>query len=84
MIQHEKINELVGVSLDYDRDVLPLSEAKDNGGVTERHLMYALALELEKQVGKGQSMIDKLTSLGMNLSEKQKTIFLRQTPPDTF
>ena len=72
----ERINELVGVSLDYDRDVLPLSEAKDNGGVTERHLMYALALELEKQVGKGQSMIDKLTELGMNLSEKQKTMLL--------
>ena len=71
-----KINELVGVELDYDRDVLPLSEAKDNGGVTERHLMYALALELEKQVGKGQPMIDKLTSLGMNLSEKQKTMLL--------
>ena len=72
----ERINELVGVSLDYDRDVLPLSEARDNGGVTERHLMYALALELEKQVGKGQSMIDKLTELGMNLSEKQKTMLL--------
>ena len=71
-----RVNELVGVSLDYDRDVLPLSEAKDNGGVTERHLMYALALELEKQVGKGQPMIDKLTSLGMNLSEKQKSMLL--------
>ncbi|MBQ8748758.1 MAG: PHP domain-containing protein [Oscillospiraceae bacterium] len=71
-----KINELVGVSLDYDKDVLPLSMAQENGGVTERHLMYALALELEKQVGKGQPMIDKLTSLGMNLSEKQKTLLL--------
>ena len=70
----EKINALVGVELDYDRDVLPLSEAKDNGGVTERHLMYALAIELVKQVGKGQPMIDKLTSLGMNLSEKQKAL----------
>ncbi len=72
----EKINALVGVSLDYDRDVLPLSEAKDNGGVTERHLMYALAIELVKQVGKGQAMIDKLTALGMNLSEKQKALLL--------
>ena len=71
-----RINEMVGVSLDYDRDVLPLSEAQDNGGVTERHLMYALAIELVKQVGKGQGMIDKLTSLGMNLSEKQKTMLL--------
>ena len=69
-----KINEIVGVSLDYDRDVLPLSEAKNNGGVTERHLMYALAIELVKQVGKGQPMIDKLTALGMNLSEKQKVL----------
>ena len=72
----EKINALVGVSLDYDRDVLPLSMAAENGGVTERHLMYALALELEKQVGKGQPMIDKLTALGMSLSEKQKTMLL--------
>ncbi len=72
----ERINALVGVALDYDRDVLPLSEAADNGGVTERHLMYALAIELVKQVGKGQPMIDKLASLGMNLSEKQKTMLL--------
>ena len=69
-----KINELVGVELDYDRDVLPLSEAANNGGVTERHLMYALAIELTKQVGKGEPMIEKLTSLGMNLSEKQKAL----------
>ena len=72
----ERINELVGVELDYDRDVLPLSMASENGGVTERHLMYALAIELVKQVGKGQGMIDKLTAVGMNLSEKQKNMLL--------
>ena len=71
-----KINELVGVSLDYDKDVLPLSMAAENGGVTERHLMYALALELEKQVGRGQGMVDKLESLGMSLSKKQKNLLL--------
>lgn len=71
-----KINELVGVSLDYDRDVLPLSEYQDNGGVTERHLMYALAIELVKQVGKGEGMIEKLTALGMKLSEKQRAVLL--------
>ena len=69
-----KINDLVGVSLDYDRDVLPLSMAAENGGVTERHLMYALAIELVKQVGKGQPMIDKLTGLGMHLSDKQQAL----------
>ncbi len=77
----EKINTLVGVSLDYDKDVLPLSMASENGGVTERHLMYALAIELVRQVGKGQSMIDKLTALGMTLSEKQKTLLLDTAYP---
>ena len=72
----DKINALVGVELDYDRDVLPLSEAANNGGVTERHLMYALAIELVKQVGKGQGMIDKLTALGMSLNDKQKSMLL--------
>ena len=72
----ERINALAGTRLDYDRDVLPLSEAADNGGVTERHLMYALALELIRQVGKGEPMIRKLTSFGMTLSEKQKALLL--------
>ena len=67
-----KINELLpSVALDYDADVLPLSMAHENGGVTERHLMYALAIKLVQQVGKGQAMIEKLQSLGLTLSEKQ-------------
>ena len=68
----EKINALLpGIDLDYDRDVLPLSMATENGGVTERHLMYALAIKLVQQVGKGQTMVDKLVSMGLKLSEKQ-------------
>ena len=68
-----KINGLLpGIDLNYDRDVLPLSLAKENGGVTERHLMYALALKLEQQVGRGQAMVDKLESMGLTLSDKQK------------
>ena len=68
----EKINALLpGIDLDYDKDVLPLSMAAENGGVTERHLMYALAIKLVQQVGKGQTMVDKLVSMGLKLSEKQ-------------
>ena len=73
----EKINALLpGIVLDYDKDVLPLSMAAENGGVTERHLMYALAIKLVQQVGKGQAMVEKLASMGLNLSEKQKTQML--------
>jgi predicted metal-dependent phosphoesterase TrpH len=35
-----------GVSIDFARDVLPLSQYADGGSVTERHLMLALAKQL--------------------------------------
>jgi len=44
-----KINDLYaadGVSIDFDRDVLPLSQSAEGGSVTERHLMLALARQL--------------------------------------
>ncbi len=45
----ERINALYaadGVNIDFDRDVLPLSQYSDGGSVTERHLMLALARQL--------------------------------------
>jgi len=78
----EKINALLpGVELDYDKDVLPLSMAHENGGVTERHLMYALAIRLVQQVGKGSPMIEKLTAMGLSLSAKQETQMLDTAYP---
>ena len=72
-----KINALLpGISLDYDRDILPLSMAAEEGGVTERHLMYALAKKLTAQTGKGQAMVEKLAKMGISLSEKQKNQML--------
>lgn len=66
------INALLsGIELDYDRDVLPLSMAKEDGGVTERHIMYALAIAMVGKAGKGQPMVDYLQSIGLALSEKQ-------------
>jgi hypothetical protein len=44
-----KINELYaadGVLLDFERDVLPLSQYANGGSVTERHLILALARQL--------------------------------------
>ena len=73
----EKINALLpGMDLDYDKDVLPLSMAHENGGVTERHLMYALAIKLVQQVGKGAAMVAKLGAMGLSLSAKQEAQML--------
>ena len=77
-----KINELLdGIELDYERDVLPLSQAAEEGGVTERHLMYALAIALVKKAGKGQPMVDYLGFIGLTLNEKQKAQMLDTTYP---
>jgi hypothetical protein len=69
------------MGLDYDKDVLPLSEAADNGGVTERHLMYALAKKLTARFGRGEPMVNKLTDMGLSLSEKQKAQMLDEEYP---
>ena len=71
-----KINEMLGMELDYEKDVLPLSMHHENGGVTERHLMYALAVAMVNKAGKGQSMVDYLASIGLNLNDKQKAQML--------
>lgn len=77
----QKINNLLNLDMDYDRDVLPLSQASENGGVTERHLMYALAIRLVKEVGKGEAMVRKLASMGLNLSAKQEAQMLDTAYP---
>lgn len=71
------INALLpDVGLDYDRDVLPLSQAGEGGGTTERHLLYALAKKLVAQTGKGAAMADRLSGLGIDLSDKQRAQLL--------
>ena len=71
----DNINGLLpGIGLDYDRDVLPLSLAREGGGVTERHLMYALAKKLVEQTGRGRPVIERLTGMGIALSDKQRAL----------
>lgn len=72
----DNINALLGgygIALDFERDVLPLSQFANGGGVTERHLMLALAKAMLKTQGRGEGMIEFLEKIGVSLSEKQKT-----------
>ena len=71
----DNINGLLpGIGLNYDRDVLPLSLAREGGGVTERHLMYALAKKLVEQTGRGRPVMERLTGMGIALSDKQRAL----------
>ncbi len=62
----------IGITLDFERDVLPLSQFSNGGSVTERHLLFALALRLIDAVGK-ERVADVLeNALHITLSAKQK------------
>ena len=46
-----------GFDLDFERDVLPLSRYEDGGSVTERHILYAMALQTITMYGKGETLV---------------------------
>ncbi len=55
-----KINLLLagsGIALDFERDVLTLSQNPAGGSVTERHILYALALAIVGACGAGQPVV---------------------------
>lgn len=59
-----RLNELLApaaINLDYDRDILPISAAADGGEVTERHLLFTVAIRLLDRFGAGSSLIGFLT-----------------------
>jgi len=64
------------MQLDFESDVLPLSEAHDGGSVTERHLMYAFAKKITEKLGKGEPTIKFLEQQGVELSENNKEMLL--------
>ena len=71
-----KINSLMspfGITLDFDGDVLPISNYSEGGSVTERHLLYALSCKIAEVKGREGCAEFVSESLGISLSEKQKT-----------
>jgi hypothetical protein len=69
-----KLNELLAPAellLDYDQDIMTLSLHNEGGEVTERHLLYAVALKLLERFGSGSELTGFLAEkLGIPVSEK--------------
>ncbi|NLP47781.1 MAG: PHP domain-containing protein [Clostridiales bacterium] len=70
----KNINELLapkGLALDFEKDVLPLSNFKLGGSVTERHLLFALAKKIEAKLGKNKIAHFLQNELSLSLNPKQ-------------
>ena len=74
----DNINALIassGIKLDFDRDVLSISEYKNGGTVTERHLLFALSQRITHSFGHGAGCVDFLKNkLNIPVSAKAETL----------
>lgn len=59
------------IAIDYERDVLPLSDYRSGGTVTERHLLHALVRHLIRVFGKGEPLVNFLKrTLGLPVAPR--------------
>ncbi|MCL2707717.1 MAG: PHP domain-containing protein [Defluviitaleaceae bacterium] len=73
----EKLDSIaapLGVRIDFDGDVIPVSRAASGGTVTERHILYALSLKLVEKFGRGAKLENVLCeAFGLAISAGNKS-----------
>ena len=76
----ERLNRALAqpeLALDFQRDVLPLSCHAEDGTVTERHILFALALRLIQTCGRGRPLVAYLEdTLRLPLASKVRAYLL--------
>ncbi len=71
-----------GIEMDFERDVLPLSNAAKGGSVTERHLSSALAYKMLEKIGSGEKLVAFIKDImKLPLSKKIEGYLLDESNP---
>ena len=76
-----KLNNLIksyGMKeIDFNKEIYDISQAKEGGSITERHILYAFAKKIIQKTGKGEKLISFLEdNLDIVLSEKIEKFLL--------
>jgi len=76
-----KLNNLIKSyrmeEIDFNKEVYKISQAKEGGSITERHILFAFARKIIQKTGKGEKLISFLKdNLDIVLSEKIKKFLL--------
>jgi hypothetical protein len=69
-----RIMSPISASLDFDRDILPISKYNEGGTVTERHLLFALATKITETAGRDGVSEFLQKRMDIPLSQKQKKL----------
>lgn len=83
----EKLNRIFSqwdIQLDFNTDVVPLSKIEEQGSITERHLLFALAYKLIDRFGQGDELISFLEEemkLRLNAGARE---YLAESGSDTY
>lgn len=64
-----RLMEPFGITLDFDRDVIPVSQYENGGSITERHLLFALSQKILKKAGEDSCAEFVEQKLGIALNE---------------
>lgn len=85
----DNITELMrpyGISLDFDRDVYPISKADEGGSVTERHILFALTKKITERYRTPAEVVAFLTEdMKIPVSDKvKKQILAGEETPDFY
>ncbi len=82
----DNINKIVSpynIQIDFTADVLPLSAALVGGSVTERHLLYALAVKIADNSNR-ETVIEKISTLCQIDPLENSLEKLRSAPPEYY
>ena len=67
----EKINTILSLTIDYDKDIIPLSYKHEGGSITERHILYGFALKLIDEYKEGLiTYLKEMMSIPISIEEK--------------
>lgn len=68
-------------AVDFEQDVLGISQVAHGGTVTERHLLFAMAGALIEAFGRGEALTRGLESMGLRLSHQVSTALADHVNP---
>lgn len=79
----DKINAVCsayGIVIDFDRDVVPISQSRNGGSITERHLLFALSKKIIEIYGKCNRLLDFLNNdMKLNMNTKVEQYLLDES-----